>query len=152
MSTDYTENYTQETAALAEQLSAIAPQQLLVVGQSPWPLKLKTALTLTTPDALPEAQRFELSCVYHCLNDLPKASGLALLATLRDVLSEQVLVMTTTDANWSTQDFIAAGFTPHQQINHTQFFHYNIATYKRTPEWLNAQYWANPEQWDQRRW
>ena len=37
------------------------------------------------------------------------------------------------------------GQSPHT-ADKTALFHYNINDYKQTPDWLNAKYWANPEQ------
>lgn len=31
-------------------------------------------------------------------------------------------------------------------------FEFNIADYKRTPDWLNSRYWANPQRWNKERW
>ena len=29
---------------------------------------------------------------------------------------------------------------------------FNLYDYKQLPNWLNADYWANPENWDKHRW
>jgi len=156
-----TTNYTEETAALAAQITTLAPKRLLVVSEMALPLaqntpQIATETHIATPATLPDDSRFDLTCLYHCLQDLSKTEGLALIAQVRDVLSEQVLIVTQhsrkTKDEWSSQDFIAAGFSAQQHVENTAFFYYNIATYKRTPDWLNSKYWANPEQWNKQRW
>ena len=33
-----------------------------------------------------------------------------------------------------------------------EFWQFNILTYKQVPDWLNARFWANPENWTKFRW
>ena len=33
-----------------------------------------------------------------------------------------------------------------------RLFGYDVGTYKTTPDWLNADHWANPELWNKHRW
>ena len=33
-----------------------------------------------------------------------------------------------------------------------EFWQFNILTYKQVPDWLNARFWANPENWNKFRW
>jgi len=60
----------------------------------------------------------------------------------------------------SSQDYItdshnlimSLGFMMHSQISNDNLFYffyvYNIGTYKKTPDWLNNENWANPELWE----
>ena len=47
---------------------------------------------------------------------------------------------------------MSLGFMMHSQISNDNLFYffyvYNIGTYKKTPDWLNNENWANPELWE----
>ncbi len=48
------------------------------------------------------------------------------------------------------QQLVSLGFT--RQTTEEPVYLFDIETYKRTPDWLNARNWANPEMWDKHRW
>jgi len=48
------------------------------------------------------------------------------------------------------QQMVSLGFTRHAADVPVYLF--DIETYKRTPDWLNARHWANPELWGKYRW
>jgi len=60
------------------------------------------------------------------------------------------------DNQWQLTDSLALGY---RRIDTGKFeqigwslYEFNIANYKQTPDWLNADHWSNPRQWDQYRW
>ncbi len=76
-----------------------------------------------------------------------------LLVKLRDLMAKRIVVV----AALSDEKLLRAlGFT--QLIDKTSHAHdfalwqFNILTYKHVPDWLNAKFWANPENWDKFRW
>ena len=40
----------------------------------------------------------------------------------------------------------------YQLIEQQSVWLFNILDYKQVPDWLNAKYWANPENWNKYRW
>jgi len=48
------------------------------------------------------------------------------------------------------QQMVSLGFTRYRADEPIYLF--DIETYKRTPDWLNARHWANPELWGKFRW
>jgi hypothetical protein len=80
------------------------------------------------------------------------------LSRLRDLLARRVLIIIRADASpaWARHNLIGCGYTHLADCRHddTQcvLFHFDIATYKHTPDWLGPSNWANPEMWDKYRW
>lgn len=92
-----------------------------------------------------------------------------LLMRYRDLYAAHLLI-----ALDSTIDLKAYGFTPFDILNAqylesdgisqadsslpvspsvaTTLWQFNLYDYKQLPNWLNADYWANPENWDKNRW
>ncbi|MGD8710180.1 MAG: DUF6231 family protein, partial [Ectothiorhodospiraceae bacterium] len=81
-----------------------------------------------------------------------------LLSRLRDVRARRVLVVARRDCSsaWSRRSMVGYGFTPFGTAEAdgapAKLYQFDIATYKTTPDWLNARNWANPELWDKYRW
>ena len=111
------------------------------------------------------SERYELACFW-----LPTLSlellqqYIPLLMRYRDLYAAHLLL-----ALDNTIDLKAYGFTPFNILNDQslEFDHsdptksaissatlwqFNLYDYKQLPNWLNADYWANPENWDKRRW
>ena len=111
------------------------------------------------------SERYELACFW-----LPTLSlellqqYIPLLMRYRDLYAAHLLL-----ALDSTIDLKAYGFTPFNILNDqslefdhsdptksaissTTLWQFNLYDYKQLPNWLNADYWANPENWDKRRW
>jgi hypothetical protein len=57
---------------------------------------------------------------------------------------------------WSAQDMRGFGFeslgTVRAGAAVLGTYGFDIDRYKRTPDWLNARHWANPELWGRFRW
>jgi hypothetical protein len=56
------------------------------------------------------------------------------------------------EQNWQFADFLGLGFKLHYQDEHHQVFFYAIESYQIKKDWLNARFWANPENFDKYRW
>lgn len=111
-------------------------------------------------------KRYALACFW-----LPTVSSellplyIPLLMRYRDLYADHLLI--TLD---SAIDLKAYGFTPFDILNEhnlpvddssqtasttsasTTLWQFNLYDYKQLPNWLNADYWANPENWGKHRW
>ncbi|WP_263138895.1 DUF6231 family protein [Pseudomonas sp. RIT-PI-AD] len=146
--------------ALAALLDHHAPARLLQVGASEIPAVQAfqqahpdCRLARTPADRLPldiAAQRFDLAVVADCLEHLPKRSGLELLGGIRNLNASRIAVLADLQAcGWQETDFYGLAlqaserFRRDDQVLH--LFTYDLRDYKQTPDWLNARFWANPE-------
>lgn len=104
----------------------------------------------------PFTQRYDLGAVIlnrDELAELPTAQRAQLLVKLRDLFAKRILVIA---SDSDTGLLRALGFSQllesdadAQQLAIWQF---NILSYKQVPDWLNAKYWANPDNWNKFRW
>jgi hypothetical protein len=106
--------------------------------------------------SLPFTQRYDLAFVL--LNTMEMQHMLTidktqLLVKLRDLFAKRIVVVS------QLQDeklLRSLGFT--QLVDKTTHEHdfalwqFNILTYKHVPDWFNAKFWANPENWNKFRW
>ncbi len=109
----------------------------------------------------PTPQRYQLACFW-----LPNLSSdmlqqyIPLLMRTRDLYAAHMIV-----ALDNTLDLRAYGFTPLNLLDETLslqkssnsptsliLWQFNLYDYKKRPNWLNADYWANPENWGKHRW
>lgn len=124
--------------------------------------------TLSELTQQPLLERYELACFW-----LPTLSAellpqyIPLLMRYRDLYATHLLI-----AIDSTIDLKAYGFTPFDIVNEPSLkvgsngdidlslsaassptlWQFNLYDYKQLPNWLNADYWANPENWGKHRW
>lgn len=146
--------------ALAALLERSAPQRLLVVGASQFPALAAFAQTHpevvvahAPPGALPAelaAQRFDLALVIDCLEHLPKREGLELLGGIRNLNASRIAVLADLSAcNWKDTDFFSLALQSSERFQRDEqvltLFTYDLREYKQVPDWLNARFWANPE-------
>ncbi|KAF1010996.1 MAG: hypothetical protein GAK32_01119 [Pseudomonas fluorescens] len=146
--------------ALAALLELHAPKRLLVLGASQFPAldAFKQAhpdsvVSVAAPGALPDelsAQRFDLALVVDCLAHLSKPAGLTLLGGVRNLNASRIAVLVDLAAcGWKDTDFFSLalqaseGFKRDDQV--LTLFTYDLLDYKQVPDWLNARFWANPE-------
>lgn len=146
--------------ALAALLDRYAPSHLLQVGASELPAvqafgeahgdcRIDRAKPGLLPAAL-AAQRFDLALLADCLEHLPKRTGLELLGGIRNLNASRLAVLVDLEAcDWQETDFYALAlqaserFRRDDQVLH--LFTYDLLDYKQAPDWLNAKFWANPE-------
>ncbi len=104
----------------------------------------------------PFSQRYDLALVVLNTNEslaLTSQHKSQLLVKLRDLMAKTIVVVATpADATLLR----ALGFTqliePLQANQDFVIWQFNILNYKQVPDWLNAKFWANPENWDKFRW
>ncbi|WP_342244236.1 DUF6231 family protein [Pseudomonas sp. OTU5201] len=146
--------------ALAALLERYAPLSLLLVGNSPLPAL--EAFAAAHPDCqviqipagpLPPEQagcRFDLALLADCLEHLPKRTGLQLLGGIRNLNASRVAVLADLNAcGWQDTDFFSLALQASERFRRDQqtltLFTYDLREYKQVPDWLNAKFWANPE-------
>jgi len=79
--------------------------------------------------------------------------GTQIISKLRDLLAERVLVITCENSNsWSTNTMLGFGFKRIAELKNYQAWGFDINTYKEVPDWLNAKFWANPQNWGKYWW
>lgn len=171
-------NYPQELFFDIETLINVAqPTRILIVGDcdstflSPY-LEQKaliqqqcelTTITTADIDRLWELDNaFDTAIVVNLFEHLDKNKGMQVLSRLRDVLSPQYCIALplsdkSTSSQWHLTDLFSfalskvAGYQLDEQ-GEVGLFKYNINDYKKTPDWLNADNWANPQMWGKYWW
>lgn len=134
----------EEGARISAAISAEATQQ----GAAPECSTLK--LSLAELVAGPE-RRHALAIVADPLPEAMAREHDAVLARLRDVLAERVLVMAPQQADLTTR-LTALGYRMLVRTSQTLIASFDLYDYKQRPTWLKAEHWANPQQWDRFRW
>ena len=103
------------------------------------------------------APRAGLAVLVGVLETLTPDEGARLLGSLRDLRARRLLVAVPAhDARWRLDAMLALGL---EAAGHASagggplaLYTFDIDRYKRTPDWLNARNWANPELWGRHRW
>ncbi|WEL54498.1 DUF6231 family protein [Pseudomonas kermanshahensis] len=156
-----TDGFSQRTPqqALAALLERFTPQRLLLVGTRFPALDAfaaahpQVAIATTAPGPLPAdlaGQRFDLAVLLDCLEHLPKRTGLELLGGIRNLNASRVAVLADLSAcGWQDTDFFALALSASEKFRREgqvlSLFTYDLHDYKQVPDWLNARFWANPE-------
>ena len=107
--------------------------------------------------------RFDLALISHTLEYLDRDAAARLIARLRDVHARRLIVILPMGpdweghkSHWHKNSMLAYGFVHVGGRTHegreVHFYAFDIDTYKTTPDWLNARYWANPELFDKYWW
>lgn len=125
------------------------------------------SLTLTEFEAMPFNKRYTLGCLVQPFelnseSSRDKTQAQASDATystiairLRDLFAEQSLLLTYTtlsELNFNCLGYIAHPIETSDEIPDFVSWQFNLYDYKQLPDWLNAKYWANPENFDKYRW
>ncbi len=105
---------------------------------------------------LPFQKRYDLAFVILDSDEfdvLSTSEKTQLLVKLRDLMAKRIVVV----SHMHEQKLLRAlGFTqlldPNQETTASGVWQFNILSYKQVPDWLNAKYWANPENWNKFRW
>ncbi|QRY81879.1 class I SAM-dependent methyltransferase [Pseudomonas sp. PDNC002] len=146
--------------ALAALLDRYTPQRLLLVGASQMPAV--EAFLAAHPDcelshadagALPAelaAKRYDLALLADCLEHLPRREAQQLVGGIRNLNSNRVAVLVDLDAAQARDaDFYALAMQASERFQREAqvltLFTYDLREYKQVPDWLNAKFWANPE-------
>ncbi|WP_194789314.1 DUF6231 family protein [Pseudomonas sp. UFMG81] len=145
--------------ALAALLERFTPRNLLLVGARFPALDAfaaahpDTCIEVAAPGPLPAelaARRFDLAVLVDCLEHLPKRGGLELLGGIRNLNASRVAVLADLAAcGWQDTDFFALALSASEKFQRDgqvlSLFTYDLHDYKQVPDWLNARFWANPE-------
>jgi hypothetical protein len=88
--------------------------------------------------------------VIDCLEHLPKREGLQLLGGIRNLNASRIAVLVDLAASgWSDTDFYSLALQANERFERDgqvlTLFTYDLREYKQVPDWLNARFWANPE-------
>jgi hypothetical protein len=123
-----------------------APFRALLEAIPGWQWQLEAVVT---PNQLAGLGRLDASITISRL----QLGDDALVARIRDVHSPVVWLIEPPEISAERARSLAFNVlhTPVDADDRWLFGH-DIASYKATPDWLNAKYWANPERWDQNRW
>ncbi|MET1080924.1 MAG: DUF6231 family protein [Pseudomonas sp.] len=153
--------------ALAALLERYAPQRLLVLGASSPPSVAAfqaahpdSQVAHATPGSLPAdlaGQRFDLALIADCLEHLPKKAGLELLGGIRNLNASRIAVLVDLEAStWLDTDFFSLALQASERFQRGEqtlsLFTYDLLDYKQVPDWLNAKFWANPENYGKYWW
>ena len=145
--------------ALAALLERFTPQRLLLVGTRFPALDAfaqahpQVTIATTAPGPLPAelaAQRFDLALLVDCLEHLPNRTGLELLGGIRNLNASRIAVLVDLGAcDWKDTDFFSLALQAGERFQRDEqvltLFTYDLLDYKQVPDWLNARFWANPE-------
>ena len=102
----------------------------------------------------------DLVIMVNVLEQFDKQGGTLILGRMRDVMSRQFCVCVPLakagNGGWSLSELLALGLrrVSQYQINDAPYglFKFSLNDYKSTPDWLNADNWANPELWGKYWW
>lgn len=104
--------------------------------------------------------RVDVVIVADLIEHLDKTAATVLLGKLRDVLCNQFCVCLPLVSNdcsgWQRIDLFALGLQGVENYRygeqHYGLFKYHLKDYKKTPDWLNSDNWANPTMWGKYWW
>lgn len=116
--------------------------------------------TLTTPyrqSQLQEIEPVDVAVISDLTETLSRESGQQWLGTLRNLFAPHIILISdpqkAEDNGWEFADFLALGLEHFAGSEEgLQVFSYAIENYQPHHEWLNARFWANPENFDKYRW
>ncbi len=160
--------------AVDKLVAAMQPASLLLIGPearelfAPYIMQ-HPACTITQLSAeecfttLPELGHYDFAFVSCTVENLPKADAEHLLAALRDVHAQRVVIALSIGAArpdqtsvWQAHELLALGLT---EVTHCveadatlHVYAFDINTYKTTPDWLSPRFWAHPELFDKYWW
>lgn len=136
----------------------VAQKKIINQDCSVTPMSVDMALS-----ELKQKQPYDVGIVTDAVEYLDKDRSGQLIARLRDIHTARFLMVIRMGDKWDqlksiwqTVDLLGFGM---KLVNRYEFddkpihvYKYDISTYKKTPEWLNAKNWANPQLWDKFRW
>lgn len=106
-------------------------------------------------------KRFDAGIAIDLFEHIDKQQGAQILSRLRDVLTAQYCICLPLDAAnnssaWHLTDLFSFALrrvaSYHLEGTEYSLFKYSIDNYKKTPDWLNSDNWANPEMWGKYWW
>ncbi|MCH2189405.1 MAG: class I SAM-dependent methyltransferase [Gammaproteobacteria bacterium] len=106
-------------------------------------------------------ERFDVGIALNLFEHIEQAKGHQVLSRLRDVLTPQYclalpLSQQSSKSSWQLTDLFSFALSKVNSYDTDEvsltLFKYNIEDYKPTPDWLNADNWANPHLWGKYWW
>lgn len=156
-----TESFSSRTPqqALAALLEHHAPHSVLLVGASFPALDAFAAahpqatIDIASPGPLPAelaGKRYDLALLVDCLEHLEKRDGLQLLGGIRNLNASRIAVLADKGASqWEDRNFYSLALQASERFRRDEqvldLFTYDVRDYKQVPDWLNAKFWANPQ-------
>jgi len=156
-----TESFSSRTPqqALAALLDHYAPHSVLLVGASFPALDAfaaahpRASIDIASPGPLPAelaGKRYDLALLVDCLEHLEKRDGLQLLGGIRNLNASRIAVLADKGASqWEDRDFYSLALQTSERFRRDEqvldLFTYDVRDYKQVPDWLNAKFWANPQ-------
>ncbi|WXL24157.1 DUF6231 family protein [Ectopseudomonas mendocina] len=146
--------------ALAALLARYTPERLLLVGQRDLPAidafiqaQPKCHIAHAESGKLPAelaAKRYDLAIIVGCLEHMDKREGLQLLGGIRNLNASRMAVLIDLKASgWEDKDLFALALQASERFQRDEqtltLFTYDLLDYKQVPDWLNAKFWANPQ-------
>ncbi|MEM6985345.1 MAG: DUF6231 family protein [Pseudomonadota bacterium] len=110
----------------------------------------------TPPRELATGDRFDLAILSDIQLWQNSTAAAQHIALLRDSMCVRLFVGCGPVGPFTRADCLALGLRgtvePLTQSEPRNWYSYSIIDYKRVPDWLNADNWANPERWNRERW
>lgn len=108
--------------------------------------------SLSGPDELPQSLKAELGIVIAPLDFMSRNAAEQLLARLRDVHCDKVLLLDT-DGGWKPEALRALGFLEVKRLSvDGRCYLFDPEMFSQPREWNNPSDWANPENFRKYRW
>lgn len=123
-------------------------------------LKLKSSGGPNARDASslftsPPDKRYQMAILAGYLDTLQPKTGERLIAALRDLYAESLYCLASPTL-WPAMKMAALGLRPlgfyPDHTDQLALYYFDLYDYKRTPDWLNAKFWAHPERWGKAHW
>ncbi|MGP5406996.1 DUF6231 family protein [Psychrobacter celer] len=165
---------TEDKNTLALLNTALTNHAAFQASDTTQPANKLASSTLLALSQQPVSERYELVCFW-----LPTLSAeqlqqyIPLLMRYRDLYAAHLLIalehnidlqpygftpfdilqtsILTEDTDLSGADMTQMPAAAHA-LGSATLWQFNLYDYKQLPNWLNADYWANPENWDKHRW
>ncbi len=107
--------------------------------------------------------RYQLSCFWlPTLTEQTLQPYIPLLMRYRDLYAAHLIIGVSQEIDLRQYGFIPFSVFNDEQANAVaplesmpspiKLWQFNLYDYKSLPNWLNSDYWANPENWDKQRW
>ncbi len=163
-----------EQTELRSLIQQFQPQQILSIGPVGQELfasylaecqacTLHEVIDAPTLKQLDKYGRYDLVFVSHVLENMPKPRAEQLIARLRDLHGDRLIIVLPIGKDWPKHtsywqqtDMLGLGFSQVAEFQYQQhlvhIYAFDIASYKTTPDWLNNKYWANPEMFGKHWW
>lgn len=160
-------------ADLQALIASVKPASLLLAGGA---AGYRDAVAATAPQCrldqmdrvtlcrqLDQLPVYDVVLLAEVLESLDKQEADVLIGRLRDLHSRHLFTFVQMGdgwpdlkSHWRRNDLLAHGFSlcGRYGSNDREYhlYRFELDNYKATPDWLNSQYWANPELFDKYRW